>query len=85
MSIPVGAYVAIVYVIGYFVTPFILSLTARRPVDDLDMTASFFIALLWPAFLFGLAMYIWWVFCSTVGAKTRDVIKRKLERAARDD
>lgn len=86
----VWAYVAIVYAVGFLVTPFILSLTAGWPIvqprlDRLDMSATFFVALFWPGFLVGLGLYTWWVFCSAAGAKAHEALKRELERAVRDE
>jgi hypothetical protein len=86
----VWAYVAIVYAAGFLVAPFVGSLIngwpfARPRLDSLDTGATFFIALFWPIVLVSWGLYVWWVLCSSAGAKAHEALKRELEKAARDE
>lgn len=76
----------VVYGIGFLVTPFVWSLIdgwpfAKPRLDGLDMSAMFFIALFWPVTLVCCGLYIWWVFCSAIGAKMHKAIVKAIEKA----
>lgn len=86
----VWEYVAIVYTVGFLVTPFVWSLVDGWPIawsrpDKFDMCATFFIALFWPVVFVVWGLYVWWVLCSSAGAKAHEALKRELERVARDE
>lgn len=89
MSTPVWICVT-VYAIGFLVAPFVVSLIDGWPfvkprLDECDASVTFFIALFWPLILVIWGLYVWWVLCSSTGAKAHEALMRELEKATRDE